>query len=97
MTKVLLRSGFQSVERCISVANSFEHVRRLGRIFGGFVYMEHNNYILNGWQTVKFQLVTNILSVLMTLSFNVLYQSVQVETIYLEGVGEKKSVFKISA
>jgi hypothetical protein len=61
------------------------------------VYVEHESYMLNGWQAVKFQLVTKILPILKTLSFNVSYQGVYGETIYLEGVEKTRNAFKISA
>jgi hypothetical protein len=61
------------------------------------IYMEHESYMLNCWQAAKFQLVTKILPVLTTLSFNISYQGVYSETIYLEGVWETRNAFKISA
>jgi hypothetical protein len=59
--------------------------------------VEHESYVLNGWQAVKFQLMTKILPILTTLRFNVSYRSVYGETIYLEGVGGTRNAFKISA
>lgn len=41
--------------------------------------------------------MTKILPILTTLSFNVPYQGVYGETIYLGGVGETRIAFKISA
>lgn len=41
--------------------------------------------------------MTKISPTLTTLSFNVSYQGVYGETIYLEGVGESRNSFKISA
>jgi len=40
------------------------------------VYVEHEGYMLNGWQAVKFQLVMKCLPVLTTLLFNVSYRGV---------------------
>jgi len=61
------------------------------------VYVEHESYMLNGWQAVKFQLVTKILPILTKLSFNASHQGVYDEKIYLECVGKTRNAFKISA
>ena len=62
-------------------------------LFVSMCSMEVN--ALNVWQAVKFLSVTKPLAILTTLNFDVSYQGVYGETIYLEGLGETRNAYTI--